>query len=250
MPEPVAHHEQLPPKPKGKATVIGGTVGRLDKVRDRFSLQVYGGKPLPILYDARTELYRDGVRAPLGSLGPNERASVETTLDGTSVFALRIHILSQTLPGDCRGQVARVDTGGGWLEVRCNAGAEPTRFHAGLNVPVSFGGEQRPGTFANLTAQSLVEVEFNPGRQGAGEATRIRILAAPGQAFRFTGTVATLDLHAGRMVVADAHDGNSYAIRFDPARFSESTRLTEGAPVEVSAGFDGKEYTAESIRLP
>ena len=41
----------LPSAPKGKSTIVGGDIQDVDSVRDRFTLRVFGQKPVKILYD-------------------------------------------------------------------------------------------------------------------------------------------------------------------------------------------------------
>src|SRR5579871_689240 len=95
----------LPPAPGGTTTTIGGTIRNLDLVRDELSLAVYGQRPMKILFDERTQVYRDGVKVPLRDLHPEVHASVQTALDGSNVFAVSIHVLSEAPEGDCRGRV-------------------------------------------------------------------------------------------------------------------------------------------------
>src|ERR1700676_2447635 len=84
----------VPPLPRGKSTILGGQIRDVDQVRDQFVLHVYGEKPMKILYDGRTQLFRDGNKISLLDLKPVEHASVQTTLDGSKIFALSVHILS------------------------------------------------------------------------------------------------------------------------------------------------------------
>lgn len=243
---------QLPHSPPGKATVLGGKIGNLDPVRDQFTLKVYGGSPIKIFYDARTQLYRDGVRAPLRSLRLEERASVETTLDGTSVFALKIHMLSKVPEGECRGQILAHDTGSGLLEVRCDLTGKPVTFGVPADISILLlkqdGHSSIPAASADLTTNSLVLVDFNPGDRGQGVATKVSILARPGSSFVFAGDLISLDLPAGRMVVADGTDGTSYSISFPPKNLLGSEDVQQGARVSVTANFNGSGYVASSIK--
>jgi hypothetical protein len=94
-----------------KSTVIGGAIQNIDPVRDQFTLKVFGGKPMKILFDERTQVYRDGKKTPLRELRPDDHASVETVLDGTKVFALSVHMLSQLPEGERQGQVIDYNAG-------------------------------------------------------------------------------------------------------------------------------------------
>src|SRR5580698_1621165 len=55
----------LPALPQGKSTVIGGTIRTVDGVRDQFTLDVFGGRTMKVLFDQRTHVYRDGVTSAL-----------------------------------------------------------------------------------------------------------------------------------------------------------------------------------------
>ena len=83
----------IPPLPKGTSTILGGSIRDIDPVLDRFMLHIIGEKPMRILYDQRTQVFVDGKRISLSQLHPAEHASVQTALDGTSVFAISVHIL-------------------------------------------------------------------------------------------------------------------------------------------------------------
>ncbi len=243
---------QLPPGPPGKATVLGGKIGNLDPVRDQFTLKVYGGSPIKIFYDARTQLYRDGIRAPLRSLRLEEHASVETTLDGTSVFALKIHMLSQVPESECRGQIRAHDTSSGLLEVRCDLTDKSVTFNVPASISILLlkqdGHSSAPATSTDLTTGSLVLVNFNADDRGQGVATKISILAQPGSAFIFTGDLLSLDLPAGHMVVAEGADSTSYNISFTPGNLPGSGDVQQGVHVSVTARFNGSGYVASGIK--
>src|SRR5580658_2529655 len=70
----------IPPLPRGKTTIFGGAIQNFDPVRDQFTLNVVGQRPMHILFDERTQVFRDGTKIGLRDLGPEEHASVETTL--------------------------------------------------------------------------------------------------------------------------------------------------------------------------
>ena len=94
----------LPPAPRGNSTTVGGEIRKVDPVLDQFTLAVFGQRPIKIFFDERTEVYRDGKRIPLHDLGPSGHASVQTILDGTDVFAMSVHMLTQLPEGECTGQ--------------------------------------------------------------------------------------------------------------------------------------------------
>src|SRR5581483_539127 len=96
----------LPLAPAGRSTVIGGVIRSIDPVLDEMTLSVYGnGKPMKIYFDERTKFFRNGVKTPLDDMRPPDHASVETLLDGDNVFAVSVHMLSNSPQGECQGQV-------------------------------------------------------------------------------------------------------------------------------------------------
>jgi hypothetical protein len=241
----------MPPAPGGKSTIMGGEIRNVDPLRDQFSLNVFGQKPINILYDERTRVYRDGKPIPLLQLTPTDHASVQTTLDGTKVFALSIHILSQSPEGECQGRVLSFSPPSGQLAVDSALTHEPIKLLVPPGTPVVRVGQ---GTFTSGTAGSgdlvggaIATVKFAPDGKGRDVASRIEILAVPGSAFVFAGSVLSLDLHTGSMVVVDPRDGNSYLIYFDSARLPESQNLHAGQQVRVSATYNGEHYVASEI---
>ena len=108
----------LPPALPGKATQMGGVIRKIDPVRDRLDIKVFGGHDLTILFDGRTKLYRNGELAATRTLKAGEATSIETVLDGKDVFAKSIHILTHAIPGESHGQVLSFDQAKGELVVR------------------------------------------------------------------------------------------------------------------------------------
>jgi hypothetical protein len=243
----------LPSPPQGKSTVIGGEIRKVDAVRDQFTLAVFGGRPIKILFDARTQLYRDGIKLAPGDLHPGERASVETLLNETDIFALSVRMLSRPPEGTFQGQVLRYNPGTGEVTISGTLSHEPITLRVPAGTPV-LRGEQAvlpsaASGSSDLMARALISIKFESDHQGGGVATQITLLAAPGSTFVFNGNVSFLDLHSGRLVLSDARDDKSYQIVFDPAHFPMSRRLHQGDHVTVTANFDGARFVARSIAI-
>jgi hypothetical protein len=243
----------LPPLPPGKTTILGGQIRNFDPVRDQFSLRVYGERPMKILFDERTQVYRDGVRIPVRDLGPEDHASVQTTLDGANVFAVSIHVLSGTPEGECNGRVLKYDPNKGELEVASSMSPAPIRLFVPANASIARVGEPgftaEPSGLSDLVAGSLISASFEPGAAHRNVVTQIKVLAVPGAAFEFSGNISYLDMHTGIMVVVDPRDGKSYQIRFDSARLPASESLRPQANVTVTAIYDGTDYAANAITM-
>lgn len=246
----------LPPVPRGQTTVIGGAIRNVDPVRDQFTLKVFGGGQMKILFDERTQVYRDGKRTPLHDLQPDPHASVETVLDGTKIFARSIRMLSRVPEGEFRGQVRSYNPGTRDLIVSAAlSGGEPIELYVPSGTPFLRQGQEASSSASSgsaaLVKGTLISVQFNSGnnKKGRGIASQITILATPGSVFVFRGNISFLDLHSKLLVLTDPRDGKSYKISFDPARFAASKNLREGTHITVKAKFDGTGYVANAITV-
>lgn len=239
--------------PRGKSTVMGGTISAVDPIADRLTLKVAGGRSIKILYDERTEVFRDGVKGNLRDLKANDHASIETLLDGTTVFARSIHMLSQSPEGEARGQILSYDPGSRVLTLNESLAREAIKLQVPSSATIVRQGQAAaaPGTAgaADLVKGTLISAKFKPNNSGAGVASEIDILAVPGSRVTFTGTISHLDLHARQLVVADAQEEQSYKISFDPSAFPVAHDLHEGGRVKVIAEYDGSGYQAREITL-
>src|ERR1700730_6056111 len=160
----------LPSAPQGKSTVIGGEIRNVDAVRDQFTLAVFGGRPIKILFDARTQLYRDGIKLSPGDLHPGERASVETLLDETDIFALSVRMWSRPAEGDFQGQVLRYNPGTGELTISGTLSHEPIKLLVPAGTPVlrdeqATFSSARSGS-SDLVAGALISIKFESNHQG------------------------------------------------------------------------------------
>jgi hypothetical protein len=239
--------------PKGKSTVIGGTIASVDPVTDELVLKVFGGKRMRVYFDQRTQVYRDGAKTSLRDLHENEHASVETMLDGTTVFARSIHMLSQSPEGECQGQVVSYDPGTGTLTLSEALSREAIRLRVPPGTAIAREGQgaspgARSGASA-LTQGALIRATFQPDNKGQGVASKIAILAVPGDQLTFSGNISFLDLRTHQFVVVDDGNNQDYKISFDPDAFPASHDLHEGVHVKVTAEFDGSHYVAREIAI-
>jgi hypothetical protein len=248
---PSADLAAMPAAPRGKSTIFGGEIHAIDPVRDELTLKIYGQRPMKILFDERTELYLDGKRIPLHDLRPEDHASVETALDGSNIFAVSIHALSRSPEGDYQGRVQSYNPGTGELSILSSASREPLKLQVPNDAVFVREGQDKftsvrsgPG---DLRQGSLVQVEFESGKQGRGVAGKITVLAVPGAAFAFSGDIVELDLHSGLLVLVDPRDQKSYQISFGTASLRTGENLHMGERVSVRAEYDGTHYRASQI---
>jgi hypothetical protein len=243
----------LPPVPKGKSTIVGGEIQKVDPVLDGFTLKVFGQKSMKILFDERTQIFRDGNKISLRDLKSGDRASVQTILDGTNVFALSVHMLSRAPEGECEGRVLSYNPDTRELTVNSAMSRVPIKLLVVADTSVTREGQSsftsaRAGQ-SDLVKGALISATFASGKNGRAVANQIAILALPGSAFVFSGDLSTLDMHSGLLVLVDPRDEKSYKISFDPALFPTSQDLRQGAHVRVTADFNGTRYVASAISV-
>src|ERR1700739_3652477 len=241
----------IPSMPPGKSTILGGAIRDVDPVLDRFTLGIAGEKPMKIFYDERTQVFVDGKKISVRDLRPAEHASIQTTLDGTSVFAISVHILSRLQQGDYRGQVLSYNPANGDLELVGGQGGEPIRVLVSSDTKFIRTGQ---GSFtssqsgpSDLQKGALVSIQFEPDGKGRGTATEISLLAIPGSQFVFTGNLMALDMHTGTMILLDPRSNQSYQIEFNSGSMVSFPNVHAGDRVRVVAEYDGTRYLAHNV---
>jgi hypothetical protein len=238
---------EIPPLPSGKTTLIGGTIERVDHVRDRLVLQAFGGQRTAVLFDERTRVFRDGKTTSVDDLKNGERAYVDTSLDGVNIFARNIRISASGPTGQSSGQIVAYRPKTGELIVRDEISPEPVTMRVASNTVIVHGdrnvqaNELRPGT--------LVTLAFSPRSGELPVVQQISILASPGTVFYFTGRVDHIDLRRGLLVITDPRDNKSYDVYFDPASRHTARELRPGVDVIVQATFDGSRYQSRQITV-
>ncbi len=241
----------FPPLPTGKSTILGGAIRDVDPVLDRFTLNIVGEKPMRILFDERTQVFVDGKQLPLRDLRPATHASVQTTLDGTSVFALSVHILSQLPRGNYSGEVLSYSPSTGDLELAGGQGGEPIRFKVSSDASYARKGQAdftaiQSGP-SDLQKGTIVSIDFEPDGKGRGTVTAVTVLATPGSQFVFSGNLIALDMHTGNMVLLDPTNNQSYQIQFNSSSLRSMPDVRPGQRVRVAAEYDGTRYLARDV---
>ncbi|MGZ4733649.1 MAG: hypothetical protein ACXVZH_16065 [Terriglobales bacterium] len=230
----------LPRLKQSRASLIGGTLGNIDRLRGRFILRLFGGGKLTIVFDPRTQFVHEGKAANAQDMHAGDRVYVETVLDGTAVFAKTIHVFTGAAQGTTVGQIIAYDAAQGSLSIRDQLSSRPVQFHVTSKTIIT-GAGVGPG--------ALVQVSFVGGK-GPALVREIVVLAAPGSVFTFAGRITFLDFASHELVLASATD-NRYEIQFNPATIEADARehLQEGASVTVAARFNGQRYVAESVTV-
>jgi uncharacterized protein DUF5666 len=235
----------LPPLPQGKTTLVGGTVHGIDQIRNRLTVEPFGGHAMKIVFDERTHIYRDGVPSTQLVIRKGERVYVDTMLDGSKVFARNIRVVTGMQAADARGQIMSNDAASGRITVQDQLSARPVTFRV---TPATVVNGASSTSVGQLQPGSLVTVKFVPDRSNRDVAQQISVIAAPGSVFTFYGRITYLNMSTRTLAVANQSDKKTYDIKFTSAAVDPQL-LGEGKPVLVKARFDGTGYTADNIQF-
>ena len=238
----------LPPLPNTKMTVIGGTVAKLDRVRDRLVLRPFGSKnEMNLAFDLRTKITQNGQPVALKDIKPGSRVYADTMLNGEQVFARNIRIDGAAGKGDARGQVVAYDPKSSVLSLREQVSPEPVRLKVTPKTQVEIS--KKPASITELRPGALVVINFAPGAERLGEAQRIQVLANPGESFKFVGKITFVDMRSKRFAIANQSDNETYDITLGPVPAETARNLREGQNAVVSAVFNGQTYEAREIEI-
>jgi hypothetical protein len=244
--DPVSLVPDLPPVPHANATLVGGIVDRLDRVRDRVTVRVFGGGKVSVLFDPRTQVYRDGKAATVADLREGERIYLDTILDGSPVFARTIRLHAARATGDSQGVVLKYRADRGELTLRDALSPHPVQIR--LTSTTRLKQDDHAVAASALVPGTLVAIDFSPEGEGHNTARAISILAIPGTRYTFAGQVVHIDLRTGLLVLTSSTDHKSHEVYLDPSVVPDEN-LHPGATVTMVTTFEGSRYVAHSLSI-
>ena len=242
--DPASLIPDLPPVPQKNATLVGGTLEKLDRVRDQVTVRVFGGGQMSVLFDPRTHVYRGQKEVTITDLKQGERIYVDTILDGNQVFARNIRLRPEAAAGQSQGIVLKYNSD----EVTLRDGLSPSAVKIRLSPSTKFLRDGRTVPSSTLLPGSLISVDFDSRGKGNDVAREISILALPGTRYTFVGQVVHLDLRAGLLVLNSSIDHKTYEIHLNP-QVTPDDNLQAGANVTISANFENSQYVAHSVTV-
>ncbi len=245
--DPASLIPDLPPIPKQNATLIGGTIEKLDRVRDQIVVRTFGGGTIKICFDPRTHFFRGRADGNAYDLKPGDRVYVDTQLDGDTIFARNIRVSDTTSAGEGQGTVIsyRSDNGELLLSDALSPRAIKVRITPETRI---LQGDHNVAAY-DLENGALVSVKFGPQQNGAEVAREVSILALPGSSFTFAGQVTAINLRLGIIVITSSTDHKSYEIYVDPSLLPADDSLHEASNITVLARFDGRHYVASNLTV-
>ncbi len=246
--DPASLLPDLPPLSKSKVTLVGGTIEKLDRVRDQLTVRPFGGGGrMKILFDARTRVYRDGQVTSPTDLKKGDRVYVDTILNGTNIFARNIRFNTNVPQGESQGSVISYNADRGELLVRDALSPQPMGVRLNSSTRILQG--ERVMSASQLEAGTLVAVKFDSENNGRDVAREISVLALPGATFTFAGELVAVNLRSGLLVLNSVTDHKTYEINFDPSKFAVDNNWQQGTDVSVQTRFDGTRYTAQNVTI-
>jgi hypothetical protein len=245
--DPASLLPDLPSLPPAKASLIGGTIQKLDRVRDDITVRVFGGGTMKIFFDPRTHIYLGSDQGSTSDLHQGDRVYVDTILDGSLVFAKNIRLKNTVSSGQSQGIVTSYRSDKGELVLRDVLSPRPLKVRLNPQTKI-VQGDQTISSGA-LVSGTLVAVKFGPQQDGRDVAREISVLATPGASFTFAGRVTGLDMRLGLLVIKSSTDNKTYEIHFDPALVNIDDNVRQAADVTVLTRFDGSRYEARSVTV-
>jgi hypothetical protein len=237
---------ELPPVPKANATLIGGTLDKIDMVRDRVTVRLFGGGKESFLFDPRTQVYRGGKAVTVADLHEGERIYLDTILDGSTVFARTIRLTSAHATGTSQGVVLKFRSNGGELVLRDALSPNPVDVRVNPSTRVMQGDRAVP--ISALVPGTLISIRFSSEGSAHNIATEISILAQPGTRYTFSGQVVHIDLRTGLLVLNSSTDHNAYELYLPPS-VNPDEGLQPGVTVKVVTDFDGERYVVRNVTV-
>ena len=235
----------VPALPKGKTSMIGGRVSKVDGVHNKIGVKIFGnGGQWEMAFDERTHFFRDGVETTFEKVKKGDRVYVDTMLDGHRILARNVRVITHATPADARGQV--MDLNNGMMSMHDTLSARTVRFRVTDSTEVKRNGST--ASLADVRPGSLIVVQFLPGNKNSGEARAITLLATPGENVTFAGKVTHLDIRTGMLAVENRTDLQVYDIVFDQ-QGNFPSNLMVGSDVSIAAVFDGRQYKASNINV-
>ena len=235
----------LPPLPQTQISLIGGIVTRLDPVRDRMTLRVFGGRDLTLNFDVRTCVTKGEALASMRDVRPGMRVYADTILNDGRIFAKAIRVSTIAPLGEAQGQVTGYEADKRLLRVRDAISSRGFNLQITGNTDIRSNGQAVP--VQELRSGALVKVVFKSGLESTNLAEKIDVLAQPGGVFTFSGRILSIDLRNGYMTLVEPERQNTFEVGLDSIPLAARNQLKESSDVTVRARFDGSKYQAESV---
>lgn len=242
---PIAASDRVSPEqlPGGKVSLMRGVLKRVDPVHDQLLIHAFGGGDVRIAFDPRTQFFLENAQQRLSSIPAGSILSIDTVIEGGKLFARSVRTGASTAV-ELSSQVVRYDPTRSQLILRDPASPQNVALRISPNTTVVNRG--RPASPQALSEGMLVQVWFSPVQKAA---SRVEILAEPGNSFTFEGRVIAVDLRARVLGLSNDTDHSFREIAIGSLDATSLSYLREGAEVSIQAEFDGAHYNARAVEF-
>jgi len=244
--DPASLLPDLPAVPRKNASLVGGTLEKLDRVRDRLTLRVFGGGRTTALFDPRTRVFRGTKEVTIADLREGQRIYLDTILDGSTIFAKNIRLDAAAALGESRGVIVKYRADQGEFSIQDGIAPFPVRVRLSSSTQFVQGDRMVPAS--TLVSGALVDVIFTSEGNGHDTAQKISILALPGTRYVFSGQVVHIDLRTGLLVLNSLTDHKTYEIYLDPS-FPPDDNLQPGSTVTAVTSFQDSRYVTRNLTI-
>ena len=244
--DPASLLPALPAIPQKNSTLVGGTLEKLDRVRDRVTVRVFGGGRTTAFIDPRTRVFRGTKEVTIADLREGQRVYLDTILDGSTIFAKNIRLDAVAALGESRGVIVKYGEDRGELSIRDSIAPFPIKVRLSSSTQFVRGDRNVPAS--TLVPGTLVDVTFTAEGNGHDMAQKISILALPGTRYVFTGQVVHIDLRTGLLVLNSSTDHKTYEIYLDPS-YRPDDSLQPGSTVTAVTSFQDSRYVARNVTI-
>jgi hypothetical protein len=236
--------ELAPPLPKSRVALIGGSVKEIDPIRNRMKIKVFGGNDMKVWFDNRSRVTSNGENILPTKIKKGDRVYLDTQNIHGTLFARQVQVNNTTVPGEVKGQVTDFDPQSGKLRIFDHVSGTQVALLVTPETTIKL--RDAVADRSRLQTGAFLSARYQPGR-GTNPVNEIQVIVAPGESFRFVGTVRNLDLKAGFLSVENTADNTIYELRAAPEEM-RAQNLSVGSEVDVQAQFDGNDYVAQSVK--
>src|SRR5687767_9070331 len=200
-----------PPLPKKeKVTLIGGTVRKIDRIRNRVDVNVFGGKRMHFEFDERTRIYRDGTEVTSMGVKDGDRIYMDSQLDeNRKPFARNIHVVTNLVPAEASGQITAYNARSGRMSLHDQLSSRPITFVVSQETRITDSRGTVSGDVKQLLPGTLVEVSFAPARGARGRravAEQVKLIATINSENIFEGPITHVDMRSGVLAIRNESD--------------------------------------------
>jgi hypothetical protein len=230
-----------PASPAGRVSLVRGVLRRFDPLHDELLVRAFGGGDVRIAFDPRTQLVAENTRTRFTSVPLGSVVSVDTVMDGGKLFALSVRAGSSAAT-ELNGQVVRYDAAKSQLALRDPVSPESISLKITSSTMVVNRGQATSAQ--SLSPGMLVRAWFSAAQRAA---SKIEILAEPGNSFTFAGRIVAVDLRSHVLALSNDSDQSVRELAIDSLDPISLGLLRQDANVTIQAEFDGARYQVRTV---